>query len=157
LAIDLIKEYLVGIGFQVDSSSFDNAKSSMGEAENTIKKFNKSSQNGFSETNESLQGLFKLIMASNGNLLKLFPELRTPLKGLIGDITILKKLYGDIANVKVKPNSEDTKSKEKNKTSSNIFTDFKNNNFKDKSKSNVKSKELAIHLRTINLSRVPRT
>lgn len=37
--LDIIKEYLVGLGFNVDKNSLDQAKNAMGEAEKTVSKF----------------------------------------------------------------------------------------------------------------------
>lgn len=103
MAIDLIKSYLVGIGFKVDENSFNQTKNSMDEADKTINKFNKNSQEGFSNTNNVLKDLFSLLQTSGGTLGKLFPELRTPFKGVIGDILLIKKLYSDLTNTKQPP------------------------------------------------------
>jgi hypothetical protein len=96
LAIDLIKSYLVGIGFTVDENSFNQTQSSMENADKTINKFNKNSQEGFSSTNDALKGLFNLFKTSSGTLGKLFPELHAPLNNFLKDIALIKKLYSDL-------------------------------------------------------------
>lgn len=108
MAVDLIKEYLVGIGFKVDESSFSKTKSSMNEADKTINQFNKNSQKGFIDTNGSLKDLFDLFKSSSGTLGKLFPELQTPLSRFIRDIALIKKLYTDFAKEIEKTNLSDS-------------------------------------------------
>ena len=98
MALELIKEYLVGIGFQVDNNSFNNMEQSMNNAERSVKDFSKNSTKSFSETNDSLKNFFKLLLSSSGTFEKLFPELRTPFGNLIRDIVLLKKLYSDFNN-----------------------------------------------------------
>lgn len=102
-ALDLIKSYIIGIGFNVDSNSLNNAEKSINSADKTIKNFNDNSKKGFSDTNSSLKDLFQLLMSSSGTIGKLFPELRTPFKGLIGDIVLIKKLYSDLTKQKETP------------------------------------------------------
>ncbi|EKQ56266.1 MULTISPECIES: hypothetical protein [unclassified Clostridium] len=118
MAIDLIKEYLVGIGFQIDENSFNQTKSSMDDADKTITKFNKNSQEGFSNTNDVLKDLFSLLQTSSGTIGKLFPELQGPFKGLIGNLNLIKKLYSDLTNTKEpqKPNIKNEKPKPNSKT-----------------------------------------
>jgi hypothetical protein len=98
LALDLIKEYLVGIGFQVNEDSFNDASKSIKNTEDTIKKFNDNSNKGFSETSDSLGSLFKLFASSYGTLGKLSPGMKTPFAGLVNDIILLKKLYSEFQN-----------------------------------------------------------
>ncbi|WP_297428636.1 hypothetical protein [Clostridium sp.] len=95
MALDLIKEYLVGIGFKVNEDSFNNASNSIKNTEDTIKKFNDNSNKGFSETSDSLGSLFKLFASSYGTLGKLSPGMKTPFAGLVNDIILLKKLYAE--------------------------------------------------------------
>lgn len=106
MSLDLIKQYLVGIGFDVDSNSLNNAEKSINSADKTIKNFNDNSKKGFSDTNSSLKDLFQLLMSSSGTIGKLFPELRTPFKGLIGDIVLIKKLYSDLTKQKETPKAD---------------------------------------------------
>lgn len=47
MAVDLIKSYLIGIGFDVDSNSAKNAETSIQVTEEKIKKFNDNSKKGF--------------------------------------------------------------------------------------------------------------
>ncbi len=95
MAIDLIKSYLVGIGFKVDNNSFNQTKDSMNEADKTINKFNKNSQEGFSNTGNVLKDFFSLLNTSSGTLGKIFPEVQF-FKGFIKDIGLVKKLYIDL-------------------------------------------------------------
>lgn len=118
MAIDLIKEYLVGIGFKVDQSTFDNANASLNRADKTIKKFNDDNKKGFSESNDSLKDLFHLLNSSSDTLGKLFPELNGPFKELIRNITLVKKLYDDFSKQKIEPKQEsDSQSKNDNSNS----------------------------------------
>lgn len=96
MAIDLIKSYLVGIGFQVDENSFNQTQNSMNEADKTINKFNKNSQEGFSNTGDVLKDLFTLLKSSSGTLVKIFPGLQAPFSSFINDIGLIKKLYVDL-------------------------------------------------------------
>lgn len=117
MAIDLIKSYLVGIGFKVDENSFNKTKNSMNEADKTINKFNKNSQEGFSNTSDVLKDFFNLINSSSGTLGKLFPELQGPLKGFIRDIGLVKKLYSDLTKQIVEqPINTNNKQKKSNTT-----------------------------------------
>lgn len=116
MAIDLIKSYLVGIGFRVDENSFSKTKNSMNEADKTINKFNKNSQEGFSNTGDVLKDFFSLLNSSGGTLGKLFPELQGPFKGFIRDIGLVKKLYSDLTKqMETSPKNTKTKSEQENK------------------------------------------
>ena len=96
MALDLIKEYLIGIGFNVNQSSLNQAEKSISDADKTIQDFNKNSTKGFSESNDSLNAFFQLIKSSSGTLEKLFPGLKTPFNSFIKDISLVKKLYADL-------------------------------------------------------------
>lgn len=126
MSIDLIKSYLVGIGFQVDENSFNKTNNSMNEADKTINKFNKNSQEGFSNTSDVLKDFFSLLNSSSGTLGKLFPELQGPFKSFIRDIGLVKKLYSDLTIQMEKPKTdlktEPPKSKDKSKQTSNSTT-----------------------------------
>lgn len=74
MSIDLIKSYLVGIGFRIDSTSFEQANSSMDGTKRKVEEFNETSKKGFSETGNSLKGLFSLL--DSKTLKDLFPGLR---------------------------------------------------------------------------------
>lgn len=117
MQIDLIKEYLVGIGFKIDENSFNQTKSSINEADKTINKFNKNSQKGFSDTANVMKDFLTLFKSSGGDLGKMFPELQEPLQGLIKTIVFIKKTYVDLVkqmenqNPKIKIETEqETKS-----------------------------------------------
>ncbi len=58
MAVDLIKSYLIGIGFDVDSNSSKDAETSIQITEEKIKKFNDNSKKGFSESGEAMKNLF---------------------------------------------------------------------------------------------------
>lgn len=92
MAVDLIKSYLIGIGFNVDANSAKEAENSIGQAEEKIEKFNKNSKKGFSESGEAMKSLFGLFGSSNV-IGKLFPGLQGPVNALIKDIKLAKKLY----------------------------------------------------------------
>jgi hypothetical protein len=92
-AIDLIKQYLIGIGFQIDEDSLNKANSSMGNAEDNIKKFNENNKKGFLESSDTLKDLFSIFNTFGQGVGKLTPELRTPFANMSKDIVSLMKLY----------------------------------------------------------------
>ena len=122
MALDLIKQYLVGIGFNVDTNSLKTAQESMSQAEESIKKFNEESNKGFSETSGSLKDLFNLF-SSSPTLLKAI-ALHSPFRSLIKDIYLLKKIYKEISGFKPKEN-KDKVSRTKNKDRSEYINKFK--------------------------------
>lgn len=128
MALDLIKQYLVGIGFNVDANSLKTAQESMSQADESIKKFNDDSNKGFSETSGSLKDLFNLF-ASSPTLIKAM-TLNSPFRGLIKDISLAKKMYKEMTEIKPK---EDTTKAPKSKNKNNIkkFKDSKSENTKD--------------------------
>ncbi|HID0823811.1 TPA: hypothetical protein ACXDAP_001955 [Clostridium botulinum] len=97
MAVDLIKSYLIGIGFDVDSNSAKNAETSIQITEEKIKKFNDNSKKGFSESGDAMKSLFNLFGSSS--IGRLFPELQKPLNGLLKDIKAVKKLYSDLSKI----------------------------------------------------------
>lgn len=110
MALDLIKSYLVGIGFNVDNNSLKNAQDSINSVGSKIKGFSENSNKGFSETSGSLKDLFS-ILNSGGTLGKLFPELEAPFKELLVKVALLKKLFKDINDTKI--NKKEVKVEEK--------------------------------------------
>ncbi|MCW6079053.1 hypothetical protein [Clostridium sporogenes] len=100
MAIDLIKSYLIGIGFDVDSNSAKNAETSIQITEEKIKKFNDNSKKGFSESGDAMKSLFNLFGQSS-SIGRLFPELQKPLNGLLKDIKAVKKLYSDLSKMDI--------------------------------------------------------
>ncbi|MFL0167652.1 hypothetical protein [Candidatus Clostridium helianthi] len=111
--IDLIKSYLVGIGFKVDEDSFNKANSSMDNAEQNIKKFNESNQKGFSESSETLRDLFSLFNTFSRGVSELTPGLRTPFQNMINDILVLVKLYSKF-NEQIKKKADNSNIKTSN-------------------------------------------
>ncbi|MBY6965328.1 hypothetical protein [Clostridium botulinum] len=100
MAVDLIKSYLIGIGFDVDSNSAKDAETSIQITEEKIKKFNDNSKKGFSESGEAMKSLFNLF-GSSSSIGRLFPELQKPLNGLLKDIKAVKKLYSDLSKIDI--------------------------------------------------------
>lgn len=120
MALELIKEYLVGIGFNIDLNSLSTAEQSINSADKTIKNFNNNTNKGFSESFDSMKDLFSLFSSSSGVIGKLFPELQAPLKNLMGDISTVKKLFKDLGETEVSPkNKEPSKQREKPPNSNN--------------------------------------
>lgn len=116
MALDLIKEYLVGIGFNVDENSLNKAEESISNADKTIQNFNKNSTKGFSESNDSLETFFQLIKSSSGNLGKLFPELSKPFKEVSTELNLIKKLFNDFSNLKKQPSQDEATQPQENRT-----------------------------------------
>lgn len=119
MALDLIKEYLVGLGFNVDTNSLKTAKESMAQADESIKKFNNDSNKGFSETSNSLKDLFTLL-TSSPTFLNTIPNLGGPFKNIIKDIATAKKIYKEFTDSleKKKNNNNEIKKSTKQKNSS---------------------------------------
>ncbi|NFC86249.1 hypothetical protein EXN13_00750 [Clostridium botulinum] len=110
MAVDLIKSYLIGIGFDVDSNSAKDAETSIQITEEKIKKFNDNSKKGFSENGEAMKSLFNLFGSSN-SIGRLFPELQKPLNGLLKDIKAVKKLYSDLSKIDISKKEDKPKPK----------------------------------------------
>lgn len=143
MALDLIKQYLVGIGFNVDESSLQNAESAINDAGSTLDKFAKNSSEGFSEAGSSLKDLFKLFGDTNGAIGKLFPNLRGPFKGIIKDIGTITKLYsnlkshmGEANNLQTESNSNNTE-KQNSNTNHNSKEIISNANFLRETNENI--------------------
>ncbi|KON09683.1 hypothetical protein HYH70_18000 [Clostridium botulinum] len=110
MAVDLIKSYLIGIGFDVDSNSSKDAETSIQITEEKIKKFNDNSKKGFSESGEAMKNLFNLF-GSSSSIGRLFPELQKPLNGVLKDIKAVKKLYSDLSKMNISKKEDKPKPK----------------------------------------------
>ncbi|KEI75875.1 hypothetical protein [Clostridium botulinum] len=137
MAVDLIKSYLIGIGFDVDSNSAKDAETSIQITEEKIKKFNDNSKKGFSESGDAMKSLFNLFGSSS--IGRLFPELQKPLNGLLKDIKAVKKLYSDLSKIDInkKEDKPIPKNIKKYKGVEKNIKAFKGHHIK-KSKDNVK-------------------
>ncbi|KEI87651.1 hypothetical protein N492_11960 [Clostridium botulinum B2 267] len=138
MAVDLIKSYLIGIGFDVDSNSAKDAETSIQVTEEKIKRFNDNSKKGFSESGEAMKNLFNLF-GSSSSIGRLFPELQKPLNGVLKDIKAVKKLYSDLSkiNINKKEDKPIPKNIKKYKGVEKNIKAFKGQHIK-KSKDNVK-------------------
>ena len=104
MSLDIIKSYLVSIGFAIDSNSLQTAEQGIDSAGKTINNFNDNNNKGFQESGEALGDFFTLLGKTSGSVGKLFPNLQTPFKGLIKDILIVKDLYKDLTKeTKINP------------------------------------------------------
>lgn len=110
MALDLIKQYLVGIGFDVDNNSLKNAQDSINNVGSKIKNFSENSNKGFSEATGSLKDLFS-ILNSGGTLGKLFPEMEVPFKELLIKVNLLKRLFNEINDSKIDKKEVEVKEK----------------------------------------------
>lgn len=129
MAVDLIKSYLIGIGFKVDSNSTKTAEESIQVTEEKIKKFNDNNKKGFSESGEAMKSLFNLFGSSS--IGRLFPELQKPLNGLLKDIKAVKKLYKDLSKIDISKKDSDSNEKGNNEANNN-FRSFIQNILKSK-------------------------
>lgn len=113
---DVIKEYLISLGFNIDEESLNSAKQSMAGVENSIKSFASSNTDNMS----TMQGFFKLFNASMkdnlGIVSKIIPEAKTPILQMVSFIELLykgiSKLSQKLSNVKsdkLKQSADDTK------------------------------------------------
>ena len=150
MALDLIKEYLVGLVFNVDTNSLKTAKESMAQVDESIKKFNNDSNKGFSETSNSLKDLFKLF-ASSPTLLKTI-QLSGPFKEIIKDLILAKKIYKEFLEainkrktLNKKNNNSDSKNKAENKSRNSVDKNKpRNKRNQNNSKREHKSKDKKI-------------
>lgn len=124
MTLDLIKQYLVGIGFNVDADSLKTAQESMSQADESVKKFNDDSNKGFSETSGSLKDLFKLFSSSEDLIKSL--SLTGPFKEIIKYIALAKKLYSQF--------SSESKNEDKNKNDAPVKADDNKSSKKKKQK-----------------------
>lgn len=144
MSLDLIKQYLVGIGFNVDSNSLKTAQDSMTQADESVKKFNDDSNKGFSETSGALKDLFKLFSSSEDLIKSL--SLTGPFKEIIKYITLAKKLYSQFNAVFENKNKNDVQQKvqenkpEKKKKERSKGSDTKTPNTKHSAKKHKNSK-----------------
>jgi len=118
MSLDIIKEYLVGIGFQIDTNSLKTAEEGISSAGKTINDFNNSNNKGFSESGDSMKDFFSVLGLISGSVGKLFPSLNAPFKNIIKDITTIKNLYNDLSKekvIKVKQETQETTSPPKTK------------------------------------------
>lgn len=139
MAFDLIKQYLIGIGFQIDDNSIQNAENSINETEEKIKKFNNQSNKGFLETDKTIKDLFSLFKSTS--LGTLFPDLQKPVNNLIKDIKLAEKSYKSLLKSKDSTKKEDENLSNKDKSIDN--SKKHNKNLKDtiKSKKDVVNKK----------------
>ena len=122
MALDLIKQYLIGIGFKVDNTSVKDAESSLSGTEEKIKKFNNESNKSFLDTNKTITDLFSILKSTSLGVL--FPDLQKPFNSLIKDIKLAEKTYKGLVNSsKEKVNVQDNKLSEKHNTKDKNKTD----------------------------------
>lgn len=113
---NVIKEYLVGLGFKVNEDSLNNAKQSMSNAQGMIKNFANSNMENMS----TMQGFFKLFNSSIkdnlGVVSKIVPEAKLPLLQIVSFAELLykgiakvTKGLNDVKSDKLKETEKDTK------------------------------------------------
>ena len=131
MALDLIKQYLVGIGFNVDTNSLQDAENAIDGAGSTLDKFSASCNEGFSEAGSSLKDLFKLFGDTNGAIGKLFPNLQGPFKGIIKDIGTITKLYSNLKSHMRPADNQEAQSNSNNINHNNNSDQSNNHNSQD--------------------------
>nr|DAN05406.1 MAG TPA: hypothetical protein [Caudoviricetes sp.] len=128
---DIIKQYLISIGFNLDENSMSNAENKMNLADKKIRDSQKQNQQEFNNSSNVLKGLFELISAS--------PQMRNFIPSSIrGDLTdILKKINQinnlDLNNVlsKLFPPKSDTEPNETLERIKNGISKFTDQGSKD--------------------------
>ncbi len=153
MAVDVIKEYLVGIGFNLNEESFQETQEKLTNTGEKIKEFNKGNKKSFLEGNEGLKEFIQLLKKSN-TVNNMFPGLQDAFNGAISIVKKIKKLNLDLNNSKKnKVKSENNKIisktdyKPKNKIKKSPKTkEYKGNDnaikFKPKARSNDRLKDL---------------
>lgn len=92
--LDIIKQYLISIGFDIDKSSMDKVNRSMDEQNNKIKKTAEQTQNATNETTNLLKGMYSLISS--------VPTLKNILPSEINqDIDYLLKKLNEIQKIDI--------------------------------------------------------
>lgn len=114
--MNIIKEYLVSLGFHIDEDSINNAKQSMAGIEGTIKGF----ANSNTESMSTMQDFFKMFNSSMkdnlGIVSKILPDTKLPILQLVSFVELLyrgiskvTKKLNDVKSDKFEQNAKNTK------------------------------------------------
>lgn len=95
--LDIIKQYLISIGFNLDENSMRNAENQMNEADKTIRNSQKQNQQEFTNSSNVLRGLFDLV-SSNPQMRSFIPSnLRGELNNILNQVIKIRSL--DLNNI----------------------------------------------------------
>lgn len=93
MSLDLIKSYLVGIGFKIDNSSLNNAQQKMNDAERSVKSFAKNNSSSVASMQNATSDIGTLARTSFGALARIFPGMKGPLNEVMNNINLVKQVF----------------------------------------------------------------
>ncbi|MCB2297799.1 hypothetical protein [Clostridium tagluense] len=158
MSLDIIKSYLVSIGFNIDNASLNSTQQKMNQAETTVKSFAKNNSNSVASMKHSTADIGMLTRTSMDALGKIFPVIKGPLNQVMNHINLVKQVFNAFSKSVKKDMSEADSSVNKfqsgtSKKSTSV-RDKVNNFTANKTKGNTpKSKEAttATHTKPSNI------
>ncbi|MBX4259732.1 hypothetical protein KTC96_24720 (plasmid) [Clostridium estertheticum] len=109
MSLDIIKSYLIGIGFKIDQSTLNNTQQKMNDAEKTVKTFAKNNSSSVASMQQSTSDIGMLMGASIGAIAKIFPGMEGPLNKAMKHINLVKGVFNAFSK-SVKKDMGDAKS-----------------------------------------------
>lgn len=114
--VNVIKEFLVGIGFKVDNESFNQAQQTMNNAEHTVKNFANNNKDTISSMQKFFQAFNGSLKDNIGMVSSIVPEAKNPLLQLLNftgllynSIDKVSKNFNNIKTDKLKESQDETK------------------------------------------------
>ncbi|MBX4266536.1 hypothetical protein [Clostridium estertheticum] len=109
MSLDIIKSYLVSIGFNIDQSTLNSTQQKMNDAEKTVKTFAKNNSSSVASMQQSTSDIGMLMGASIGAIAKIFPGMEGPLNKVMKHINLVKGVFNAFSK-SVKKDMGDAKS-----------------------------------------------
>ncbi|MBZ9633076.1 hypothetical protein [Clostridium sp. FP1] len=106
MSLDIIKSYLVSIGFNIDNSSLNSTQQKMSQAETTVKSFAKNNSNSVASMQHSTADIGMLTRTSMDALAKIFPIIKGPLNEVMNHINLVKQVFNAFSKSVKKDMSE---------------------------------------------------
>lgn len=93
MSLDIIKSYLVSIGFNIDQSTLNSTQQKMNDAEKTVKTFAKNNSSSVASMQQSTADIGILMGTSINALAKIFPGMKGPLNEVMNHINLVKGVF----------------------------------------------------------------